>query len=488
MKPMTSNNSKSSSSQVMTMNPHLKRMSLLLVIAATYLIVFKDTKILRILVPDNFTATSKQTVRRKDNNPSQSASILRRFDSADADARGEPYLNRWQRRFSTPTSINNGTNNHATNQGAYFFFKHMRKAGGTSLRSYFRDVFQYHGVNCTRDDYGSIKKRGKVPEILYVEHEFQTMDSECPLHDPRWERSLRVVTLRHPIERHMSEFFFSGPGTKFYIDRQQLYTNETYTKQLSTFLNEQVPLWIKQEGGGKTFLDRYGEMDGRLNMYFGRFYTNNFQLRAMAGCSSSDCLQRRHAGNLTPKFEEEMAKLHPLRNKNTTMYSTSVPLCTQYFHKDHGLYDPCAKGRMQQDECKLGCDGPCFYPSVAWGPLDRSDVARALSALEAFDIVLLTETFDDPDQSAFLADVLGVPRDAEFALTNHNVTNYVVQKRNKHEKTHFYRDLLAKLSPRSLEMLMVESELEVELYERAVEVNSRMTKEWKRETNWKERP
>eukprot|EP00804_Cyclotella_cryptica_P009994 CCRYP_015407-RA/>CCRYP_015407-RA protein AED:0.03 eAED:0.03 QI:840/1/1/1/0/0/3/1662/314 len=314
------------------------------------------------------------------------------------------------------------------------------------------------------------------------------MDSECPLHDPRWERSLRVVTLRHPIERHMSEFFFSGPGTKFYIDRQQLYTNETYTKQLSTFLNEQVPLWIKQEGGGKTFLDRYGEMDGRLNMYFGRFYTNNFQLRAMAGCSSSDCLQRRHAGNLTPKFEEEMAKLHPLRNKNTTMYSTSVPLCTQYFHKDHGLYDPCAKGRMQQDECKLGCDGPCFYPSVAWGPLDRSDVARALSALEAFDIVLLTETFDDPDQSAFLADVLGVPRDAEFALTNHNVTNYVVQKRNKHEKTHFYRDLLAKLSPRSLEMLMVESELEVEFYERAVEVNSRMTKEWKRETNWKERP
>ncbi|KAL7479777.1 hypothetical protein ACHAW6_005497 [Cyclotella cf. meneghiniana] len=474
MKPIQGSDGKPSLR--MMMNPHLKRMSTFLAIAAAYLIVFKDTKILRIL-PDYFTAASKQTVRRKADSQHWSDSTTSVLVANDANDR-EPYLNRWQRRFA---SINN-TN--ATSEGAYFFFKHMRKAGGTSLRSYFRDVFQYHGVSCTRDDYGRMKKRGKAPEILYVEHEFQTMDSECPLHDPRWERSLRVVTLRHPIERHMSEFFFSGPGTKVHIDRQQLYTNKTYTKHLSTFLNENIPLWMNEEGGGRSFLDRYGEMEGRVNMYFGRFYTNNFQLRALAGCSSPDCLQRRHAGKLTPQFQQEMTRLHPITNENTTMYSSSVPLCTQYFHKDHALYDPCAKGRTKRDECELGCDGPCFYPSVAWGPLDRSDVARAVSALEAFDAVLLTETFDDPDQSAFLADVLGVPRDAEFALTNHNVTNYVVHKTNKHEKTHFYRDLLSKLSPGSLEMLLAENDLEIEFFERAVEVNERKTNEWKRETRW----
>jgi hypothetical protein len=53
---------------------------------------------------------------------------------------------------------------------------------------------------------------------------------------------------------------------------------------------------------------------------------------------------------------------------------------------------------------------------VAWGHLDRSDVACTISALEEVDIVLLTETFDDPNQSSFLVDVLGVPGDAEFTL------------------------------------------------------------------------
>ena len=183
MKPIQGSDGKSS--QGMRLNPNLKRMSTFLVVAAAYLIVFKDTKILRIL-PDYFTAASKQTVRRKEDSRYESASTSTVFDAIDR----EPYLNRWQRRFLSSNNAN------ATSEGAYFFFKHMRKAGGTSLRSYFRDVFQHHGVSCTRDDYGRIKKRGKAPEILYVEHEFQTMDSECPLHDPRWERSLRVVTLR----------------------------------------------------------------------------------------------------------------------------------------------------------------------------------------------------------------------------------------------------------------------------------------------------
>jgi hypothetical protein len=292
--------------------------------------------------------------------------------------------------------------------------------------------------------------------------------------------STPIVDFQHPIERHMSEFFFSGPGHKFEIDRQKLYTNKRYTRQLATFLNESVPLWIKQEGGGNSMLSRYGELEGRVNMYFGRFYTNNFQLRALSGCSSKECLLKREVG----EFDKEMQMLHPLTN--SSLYSSSQPLCTQYFNKDHGLYDPCAKGRDKVDECALGCDGPCFYPSVAWGPLDQSDIERAIAALRKFDIVLLMETYDDPDQAAFLADVLGVPRDATFSLANHNVTNIVVQRTNTHEKTHFYRDLLSKLSPNSLDMLLRENELEIDFFERSVDVNKEMTNEWKRETNWQD--
>ena len=50
------------------------------------------------------------------------------------------------------------------------------------------------------------------------------------------------------------------------------------------------------------------------------------------------------------------------------------------------------------------------------------------------------------DQSDFLADVMGVPRDADFSLTKRgNMSSYGVEESGKREKSHFYRDLLMKL-------------------------------------------
>ncbi|KAL7513275.1 hypothetical protein ACHAXN_010489 [Cyclotella atomus] len=285
---------------------------------------------------------------------------------------------------------------------------------------------------------------------------------------------------KHPIERHMSEFFFSGHGTKFHIDRTQLYTNETYTQQLASFLTENVPKWMAQEGGGKTFISKYGPVEGRFNMYFGRHYTNNFQLRALSGCSSKECFAKRLGNATTP---EEIELLHPLTN--STMYQTPKPSCTQYFHKVNVLFDPCAKSQTKNTkDCELGCDGPCFYPSIAWGPLDQSDVDRAITALEKFDLILFMETFDNPDQAAFMADVLGVPRDAEFAISNHNASYVTVQKTNNRDKTHFYRDLLEKLSPSSLETLTEQNKLEIDFFEKAMDVNQQKTNQWKREVQW----
>ena len=48
----------------------------------------------------------------------------------------EPYLNRWQRRF-----------NSAQHEEGYLFFKHIRKAGGTSVRAFLQDAFIYHKNN-----------------------------------------------------------------------------------------------------------------------------------------------------------------------------------------------------------------------------------------------------------------------------------------------------------------------------------------------------
>lgn len=171
---MASNQPKSDK---LTMNPHLKRTSLLLTIFAIYFVGFKDTKLLNKL-PIDF-AEKKQT-------KSAENTELRDVNRANSvtTTSSEPYKNRWQRRFSNNTQ-------------SYFFFKHIRKAGGTTLRSYFRDVFAYHGIrHTTRDDYSKIKMGNASPDVLYVEHEFQTMDSECARVDRRWDKSLRVITLR----------------------------------------------------------------------------------------------------------------------------------------------------------------------------------------------------------------------------------------------------------------------------------------------------
>mmetsp|Transcript_15921 Transcript_15921/g.30247 ORF Transcript_15921/g.30247 Transcript_15921/m.30247 type:complete len:446 (-) Transcript_15921:60-1397(-) len=372
----------------------------------------------------------------------------------------EPYFNRWKLRFSPPHS-------NCTSTGKYLFFKHIRKAGGTTLRSYFNDVFLYHGKPRGMKEYGRSRRRPSEPDAVYfVEQEFSTMDYKCPIIDPRWNNSLRIITLRHPIERHISEFFFSGPGHQFPIKRDQLYVNQTYTKELSEYLNQNVPLWMERDGGGKG-------MEGKFEMLFGRFYVDNFQLRALAGCSSRECLEEK---NFT---DENILKYIQNFHPSVKSYATPVPKCTNFIQvqRTTNLLEMCSK--MQKDDCSNGCDGPCFYPSVAWGEMKTKDIERAFEALKAYDVVLLMETFDEEDQSAWLSDVMGVPRDANFALHKKHASNSVVQKSNKREKTHFYRDMFSKLAPNALMKLEAENEFEIKFFERALEVNKKKTELWK---------
>mmetsp|Transcript_2416 Transcript_2416/g.5165 ORF Transcript_2416/g.5165 Transcript_2416/m.5165 type:complete len:456 (+) Transcript_2416:87-1454(+) len=380
----------------------------------------------------------------------------------------EPYFNRWKLRFSPPHS-------NCTSTGKYLFFKHIRKAGGTTLRSYFNDVFLYHGKPRGMKEYGRSRRRPLEPDaVYYVEQEFTTMDYECPIIDPRWNNSLRIITLRHPIERHISEFFFSGPGQHFPIHRDQLYVNQTYTKEVSDFLNQNVPLWMERDGGVEG-------MEGKFHMLFGHFYVDNFQVRALAGCSSNECLIEKNISD--EQLLDEIRSRHPSEQS----YATPVPKCTHYFtsKKQTGTFQFCSKRRNKQ--CSDGCDGPCFYPSVAWGEMTANDVDRAVKALEAYDVVLLMETFDEEDQSAWLSDVMGVPRDADFALSKRDAKNSVVEKSNKREKTHFYRDLFEILAPEVLSRVEDENKLEIMFFDRAVEINNIKTCQWERDVKYSSR-
>jgi len=388
----------------------------------------------------------------------------------------EPYLNRWQRRFASSKARNK--------KGGYLFFRHMRKAGGTTLRGYFRDVLAYHNMTVEMNDYARAKSGREQTDkyqIHYIEQEFQTMDWKCPTVDPRWRESMRIIVLRHPIERHLSEFFFSGAGKKFFpVSKQQLSLNETYTKELSSFLSDQVPLWMKRIGvkRKRNRAKNQEGIEGRFNMIFGDYYTDNFQLRALAGCASGDCLEEK---NVTETQMEKIKELHP----SSHSYSEPVPICTNYFRKPDKttLWDVCAKSRNAKEECSIGCDGPCFYPSAAWGKLGSIDVLRAANALKAFDAVLFMERLNDRDQADFLSDVMGVPRDADFSLAKRShISNEGVEKKSKREKTHFYRDLLSKLGLKHISsMLHEENKLEMEFYNHAVSLNAKVIDQWKRE-------
>ncbi|KAL7466249.1 hypothetical protein ACHAXS_006542 [Conticribra weissflogii] len=377
----------------------------------------------------------------------------------------KPYFDRWKQRFASSALPNDSST------GRYLFFKHIRKAGGTTLRSYFRDVFAYHGRTRNENDFIRSKTGATDPNndiIYYVEQEFSTMDYECPKIDPRWNNSVSIITLRHPIERHLSEFFYSGPGRRMSIRRDQLYSNQTYTKLLSEFIEHFVPKWMNSSQG------RVKGMHGKFNMYFGRYYVDNFQLRALAGCSSRKCLSEK---NITDRaLLDEIRSRHPSEKS----YATPVPKCTFYFKGKISNTDALQMCALPKETECSECDGPCFYPSVAWGEMAINDVERAARALEAYDVVLLTETFDEEDQSAMLSDVMGVPRDADFALNKKGVKNSVVQKASKREKTHFYRDMLSKLAPNALMKLEAENELEIKFFERALEVNKKKTENWNR--------
>ena len=81
------------------------------------------------------------------------------------------------------------------------------------------------------------------------------------------------------------EFFYSGIDARFRLNTTLLENNSTYIKEITKLINETLPVWmeknhaysvetkVKKRKKGKKGKKREKE---RL---FGRYYTDNFQLR-----------------------------------------------------------------------------------------------------------------------------------------------------------------------------------------------------------------
>ncbi len=337
------------------------------------------------------------------------------------------------------------------------------------------------------------------PKILYVEEEFHPMAYDCPATDPRWTDTLSVTVLRHPIERHMSEFFYHGPGQALMpLNRTRLYVDEEYTEHVSKLLKEKFPRWIQRTDNARS--NHYHPKDVNENVeetlendyfrlpFFSRHYTDNLQLRAFAGCSIGECIEQTSMKNEVT--EHEISFIEDKRNTKIRSYSSPNWRCA-------GDESPIGYCTTDHEGCPDGCEGPCKYPSISFGKLTRNDLERGKKALEAFDVVLITESFDDAKQLAFLADVLSAPRGFgignENSYLNHNYgiddcdgLRRCARNREKHETNVFYRTLLQNLAKDAYDVLVDENELELEFFNHAVELNKMQVEQWKNEVQWED--
>lgn len=104
-----------------------------------------------------------------------------------------PLINRWQSR---------GLNLNRPNKGGYLFFKHIRKAGGTTMYAYLERVMQYHHDLSIQQNLSSVcSNNNQQGGVSYYEQESHAMDWRCPQIDDRWNDTLSIIALRHPIER-----------------------------------------------------------------------------------------------------------------------------------------------------------------------------------------------------------------------------------------------------------------------------------------------
>mmetsp|Transcript_63285 Transcript_63285/g.187091 ORF Transcript_63285/g.187091 Transcript_63285/m.187091 type:complete len:436 (-) Transcript_63285:29-1336(-) len=339
------------------------------------------------------------------------------------------FVNRWHTRLGHP-------------RGGYIFLKHIRKAGGTTLRTYLADVMIYHEMRQESSANVPIRRGGNVS---YFEQEFFSMDHHCPDIDPRWNDTLSIIALRHPIERHISEFFYSGPGA--YGELARLHHEKEYdSEEFSRRIRESFPAWI-EEGIAKN------RRDGSLKRHF----SDNFQTRALSG-STKD----------TPYAYDGMPQNECSQRK----------LINGKLERNEGVYS-----------CINGCDAPCVYGGAggtwqrgvsAGHRIGKEEQLKAMKVLESFDVVLLTETMGEEMQAEFVADVMGVP------LANASIAGLHMKAKPEansvsNERHYTYQEIVQRTAPEVLEVLEHHSRFEMDLYKHAVSLNGKMIKEWKLE-------
>ena len=337
-----------------------------------------------------------------------------------------------QRRYRQKNNIPSG----------YIFNKHLRKCGGTTLRAYLEDVtLYYHNLR---------QGGGQLGNVTYYEQEAYAMDWQCPKHDARrWRDSLSVIALRHPVERHLSEFFYSGPGRLGRLN--ELHKEGNYGDgEFARLLRIELPKWMEE-----------GMVVTRKRGCLRRHFSDEFQVRALSA-------------ELTPDGTGPLPYYHP------------KPECSV-----HRLANGTFEKNAQCGNCNIFCDGPCSYGDHWRGGIrgghtvTEESLERAKTVLGSFDIVLITETMSGEDAVLMMADVTGVPLDnGSIRRDEKNIGLHASDRATAtaEQRLTYYQSILKEAEAADmLELIEKHSQYEMLLYDEAIRLNQKIIEQWKEE-------
>ena len=343
-----------------------------------------------------------------------------------------------QRRYQHKNNIPSG----------YIFNKHLRKCGGTTLRQYLEDVcLYYQNLKQHVDD-----SDAQIGNVTYYEQEAYAMDWQCPKHDAqRWRDSLSVVALRSPIERHLSEFFYSGPGR--FGRLKELHKEQNYNDgEFAHLLRIELPKWI-EEGMAVT----------RKRGCLRRHFSDEFQVRALSG-------------ELSGNDKGPLPYSQPRQDRSV-----------------HILINGTFVNNAQCGNCNIFCDGPCSYGNH-WrggfrggGEITNQSLKKAKSVLRNFDVVLITEMMSEDNTVQMMADITGVPlgnqnNGASLLIDEKKVRASGQAMATVEQKMTYYQSILKKAKVDDmLKLIERHSQYEILLYEEATQINREIVAQWKEE-------
>jgi len=80
------------------------------------------------------------------------------------------------------------------------------------------------------------------------------------------------------------EFFYSGIDARFRLNTTLLENNTTYIKEIAKLINETLPVWMEKNHAYPVLIEKKVKKGKKgkkreKERLFGRYYTDNFQLR-----------------------------------------------------------------------------------------------------------------------------------------------------------------------------------------------------------------